>query len=216
MLLSDLRCFMELAWRRALRGLVVWFAVWCGFVGGVSSCVLAREGVEPDATEGAIELRDLELDAPTLAPVANAVEDGGGHPNLGKELGLWTMLPFVGTLLSIALLPLFAGHWWEHNRNKGIIAALFAVPVAVYLAGAFSKDGAHVLLEAVMEYIPFIILLGSLFVITGGIVVEGSLSGTPLLNTGIMALGAIIANVIGTTGASVLLIRPLSRANAPR
>ena len=53
------------------------------------------------------------------------------------------MLPFVGTLLCIALLPLFAGHWWEHNRNKGIIAALFAVPVAVYLALAFGRDGAH-------------------------------------------------------------------------
>ena len=145
-----------------------------------------------------------------------AADHGAEHPTLGKNLGLWTMLPFAGTLLCIALLPLFAGHWWEHNRNKGIVAAVFAIPVAVYLLAAFGTAGGHVLLEAVLEYVPFIILLGALFVITGGIVVEGSLSGTPLLNTGIMGLGAIIANLIGTTGASVLLIRPLLRANAPR
>ncbi len=135
---------------------------------------------------------------------------------IGKQLELWTMLPFVGTLLCIAVLPLFAGHWWEHNRNKGIVAALFSVPIAIYLASAFGAEGQHVLLEAVLEYIPFIVLLGALFVITGGIVVEGSLSGTPLLNTTLMCLGAVIANVIGTTGASVLLIRPLLRANAAR
>ncbi len=138
------------------------------------------------------------------------------HPNLGKELGLWTSLPFVGTLLCIAILPLFAGHWWEHNRNKGIVAAIFSLPIALYLVGVFGAAGGHVLLEAAMEYIPFIIMLAALFVITGGIVIEGSLSGTPLLNTSIMGIGAIIANVIGTTGASVLLIRPLLRANAPR
>ncbi len=158
-----------------------------------------------------------ETSAASPAGLPQAVADhAAGHPHLGKDLGLWTMLPFAGTLLCIALLPLFAGHWWEHNRNKGIVAAIFAVPVAVYLLAAFGTAGGHVLLEAVLEYIPFILLLGALFVITGGIVVEGSLSGTPLLNTGIMGLGAIIANLIGTTGASVLLIRPLLRANAPR
>ena len=168
--------------------------------------------VKPKSTESSVKHPDkAHSDHPQPA-----VDHGVDHPTLGKDLGLWTMLPFAATLLCIALLPLFAGHWWEHNRNKGIVAAVFAIPVAVYLLAAFGSAGGHVLLEAVLEYIPFIILLGALFVITGGIVVEGSLSGTPLLNTGIMGLGAIIANLIGTTGASVLLIRPLLRANAPR
>lgn len=148
------------------------------------------------------------------APAGGEVH--GEHPNLGQQLGLWTSLPFVGTLLSIAILPLVAGHWWEHNRSKAIVAAIFAAPITLYLLSAFGAAGGHVLLEAVMEYVPFIIMLTALFVITGGIVVEGSLSGTPLLNTGIMGIGAVIANLIGTTGASVLLIRPLLRANAPR
>ncbi len=211
------RCFMTTVVSRILgqQRLSVFFVLFTGtWLAGPQA--MAQTGDEPNA---AIEQR--EPDQPKSADVSKAEhaaeEHGaGGHPNLGKDLGLWTMLPFAGTLLSIALLPLFASHWWEHNRNKGIVAALFAAPVVVYLASAFGAAGTHVLIEAVLEYIPFIILLGALFVITGGIVVEGSLSGTPLLNTGIMGLGAIIANVIGTTGASVLLIRPLLRANAPR
>jgi Na+/H+ antiporter NhaD/arsenite permease-like protein len=136
--------------------------------------------------------------------------------SLGAELGAWTMLPFLGTLLAIALLPLVTPHWWEKNRNKGIVAAAFAVPVALYLVAACGETGAHKLWEKAEEYVSFIILLGSLFVITGGIHVRGSLSGTPLLNTSIMAFGAVLANLIGTTGASVLLIRPLLKANEPR
>ena len=132
------------------------------------------------------------------------------------ELPLWTVLPFAGLLLSIAVLPLVAHHWWESNRNKGIVAAGFGLPVAVYLVAALGAFGVHELAEKAKEYTSFILLLGSLFVITGGIYVRGSLSGTPLVNTGVLALGGLLASVIGTTGASVLLIRPLLRANAPR
>jgi len=138
------------------------------------------------------------------------------HPNMGKELGLWTLIPFGGILLSIAVFPLIAGHWWEHNSNRAIVAAVFAVPMAVYLVAAWGEAGLHDLMHKGVEYVSFIVLLTSLFVITGGVYVKGSLSGTPLVNTGIMALGAVLANAIGTTGASVLLIRPLLRANAPR
>jgi len=138
------------------------------------------------------------------------------HDTLGAELGLWTVLPFLGILLAIALFPLFAGHWWEHNRNKGIVAVALALPVAVYLPAAFGAAGSHVLLEKTHEYVSFITLLAALFVITGGVYVRGSLSGTPLQNTTILAIGAVIASVVGTTGASALLIRPLLRANAPR
>jgi Na+/H+ antiporter NhaD/arsenite permease-like protein len=119
-------------------------------------------------------------------------------------------------LLAIAILPLAAAHWWEHNRNKAIVAAAFALPVALYLVLAHGATGGHVLLEKLHEYTSFIVLLLSLFVITGGVYVRGSLSGTPIVNTAILGLGAGLASFIGTTGASVLLIRPLLRANQPR
>jgi len=135
---------------------------------------------------------------------------------LGAELAVWTVLPFVGLLLSIAILPLATPRFWEHNRNRALVCAAFAVPVVVYLPAAFGGEGVHALLEKAEEYAAFIVLLASLYVITGVIHVRGSLSGTPLLNTAILALGSALASVIGTTGASVLLIRPLLRANAPR
>jgi Na+/H+ antiporter NhaD/arsenite permease-like protein len=136
--------------------------------------------------------------------------------DLGSQLPLWTVLPFAGLLLSIALLPLAAPHFWESNRNKGLVALFFSLPVVAYLGGVWGDAGWHHLLEKAHEYVSFILLLGSLFVITGGIHVRGSLSGTPLLNTAILGIGAVLANLIGTTGASVLLIRPLLRANRPR
>jgi len=135
---------------------------------------------------------------------------------LGVDLGLWTVVPFVGLLLCIAVLPLAAGHWWEHNRNKGIVALLFAAPVALYLLLQHGSAGSHVLIEKGEEYVSFIALLASLFVITGGIYIRGSLAGTPLVNTLVIALGTVLASGIGTTGASVLLIRPLLRANQAR
>jgi Na+/H+ antiporter NhaD/arsenite permease-like protein len=130
-------------------------------------------------------------------------------------LPVWTVLPFAGLLLAIAILPLAAPHFWESNRNKGSVALLLSLPVVVYLL-ASGAAGVHVLAEKAREYASFILLLGALFTITGGISVRGSLSGTPLLNTALLAIGAVLANAIGTTGASVLLIRPLLRANAPR
>jgi Na+/H+ antiporter NhaD/arsenite permease-like protein len=132
------------------------------------------------------------------------------------ELPVWTVLPFAGLLLSIAVLPLLTPHYWESNRNKGVVAALFALPLALYLLLAHGEAGLHELLEKGKEYASFILLLGALFAISGGIRVRGSLSGTPLLNTALLGLGAVLANLIGTTGASVLLIRPLLRANKPR
>jgi len=132
------------------------------------------------------------------------------------ELPVWTVLPFVVLLLSIAVLPLVLPHFWESNRNKGLVAALLALPVALYLVAAHGEAGVHELIEKGKEYASFIVLLASLFVVTGGIYVRGSLAGTPLVNTIVLGLGALIASWIGTTGASVLLIRPLLRANASR
>jgi Na+/H+ antiporter NhaD/arsenite permease-like protein len=132
------------------------------------------------------------------------------------ELPVWTVLPFVLLLLAIAVLPLVLPHFWESNRNKGVVSALLALPVALYLVAAHGSAGVHELIEKGKEYASFIVLLSSLFVVTGGIYVRGSLAGTPLVNTLVLGLGGLIASWIGTTGASVLLIRPLLRANAAR
>src|SRR5687767_11410642 len=135
---------------------------------------------------------------------------------MGAELPLWTVLPFVALLLSIAILPLATGHWWEHNRNKAIIAFTLAAIVALYMVATHGRHGLHEILDKIYEYTSFIILLAALYVISGGIYIKGSLSGTPLANTGMLATGALLASFIGTTGASVLLIRPLLRANKTR
>jgi Na+/H+ antiporter NhaD/arsenite permease-like protein len=136
--------------------------------------------------------------------------------SLGQSLAPWTVVPFAALLLSIAVLPLVAGRWWEHHRNKALVAAVCSAPIVACLLLGFGAEGARELALKAHEYVAFMILLGALFVISGGVYVSGSLSGTPLVNTGMLAIGAVIASLIGTTGASVLLIRPLLRANAAR
>ena len=130
----------------------------------------------------------------------------------GAQLPLITALPFVALLLAIALLPLAAAGWWHHNRNKALVSFLLAAPILIYL-GTTAPELLH---EKLHEYLGFIVVIGALFVITGGIHIQGSLAGTPLVNTGLLTIGAVLANLLGTTGASVLLIRPLLRANKRR
>ena len=127
---------------------------------------------------------------------------------------LWTVAPFALYLLAIALVPLIAPHFWEPNRNKLGVAAVASIPVVAYLLA--SAHGAHWLAQSLKEYVAFIALLGALYAISGGIHLKGSLAGTPLSNTVFLALGAVLASVIGTTGASMLLIRPILRANRKR
>ena len=125
---------------------------------------------------------------------------------------LWSVLPFVLMLLSIAVVPLVYPNWWDKNTNKLLLSAAASLPVlAVVLPGA-----SHLLLESLEDYFSFIVLLGALFIISGGIYIKGEFAGTPLVNTGFLAVGAILANLIGTTGASMLLIRPYLRANHAR
>jgi Na+/H+ antiporter NhaD/arsenite permease-like protein len=131
---------------------------------------------------------------------------------LGAELPLVTALPFVALLLVIALAPLAAPAWWHQNRNKALVVVLVSAPILVYL-GIHAPELLH---EKFHEYIGFIVVIGALFVVAGGIHIQGSLAGTPLVNTGMLGLGAVLANLLGTTGASVLLIRPLLRANKRR
>jgi len=115
-------------------------------------------------------------------------------------------------LTAIATLPLFAPRFWEQNRNKLMVSAALGMPIAAWTA---ALDG-QALLHAANEYVAFILLLGTLFVISGGIVLRGTLAGTPELNAVLLATGAVLASVIGTTGASMVLVRPLLRANSVR
>ncbi|MCE9634088.1 MAG: sodium:proton antiporter [Planctomycetes bacterium] len=129
------------------------------------------------------------------------------------DVPLYLVLPFAILLLCIAVLPLAVGHWWEHNKNKGIVATVLSLPVAIWL---LSTGLGHKLPHTAQEYVSFIVLLGSLFTISGGIFVDGDLRALPRVNTMFLALGAVLASVIGTTGASMLLIRPLLRTNSER
>jgi Na+/H+ antiporter NhaD/arsenite permease-like protein len=145
-----------------------------------------------------------------------AVAGGGQGEPLGARLPVFSLVPFALILLAIAVMPLAATHWWESNRNKGIVSGLLSLPFAAWLVLSYGAAGAHEINHAVLDYLSFMALLGSLFVISGGIVVRGSLAGTPLSNSVFLALGAVLANLIGTTGASMVLLRPLLRANAER
>jgi len=135
---------------------------------------------------------------------------------LGDELSPWMIAPFVGLLLCIAILPLAAGEWFEKNRNKALVAALFGVPVVVYLAVAFGAEGRESLGETLHEYLSFIVLLTALFAISGGVYLSGDPLATPRNNITFLFVGAVLANFIGTTGAAMLLVRPVLRANAER
>ena len=129
---------------------------------------------------------------------------------LGLSLPIWSVVPFAGLLLSIALFPLFAPSVWARHYAKVCLA--FGVPVVSY----FLLNAPRELLHAVREYTSFLILLASLFTISGGILLRGTLRGSAGVNAAFLAIGAVLANVFGTTGASMLLIRPLLRANAHR
>ncbi len=134
----------------------------------------------------------------------------------GAKLPIWSIVPFVGILLSIAIFPLVLdSHFLVHHGGKMSLAwgLIFAVPYLIAFQGEAFYDILHIYL---LDYIPFIILLWGLFTVAGGILVRGTLRGTPMVNTLLLLFGTIIASWVGTTGASMLLIRPLIRANAYR
>jgi Na+/H+ antiporter NhaD/arsenite permease-like protein len=132
------------------------------------------------------------------------------------DVPLWTLAPFALLLLAIAGLPLAAPHFWESNRNKGVVSLGLALPIALWLVLTHGGEGWTELGHKAMEFSSFIALLGSLYVVSGGIYLRGSLAGTPLVNTALLGVGGLLASLIGTTGASVLFVRPLLRANEKR
>ena len=131
---------------------------------------------------------------------------------LGKELSPFWIAPFAGLLLAIAVCPLAVPHFWESNRNKAVVAAIFGLPVALFIA---SQDPAEIV-SVVEEYFSFVSLLASLFVISGGIHIRGDLEARPKTNSLFLLVGHVLANFIGATGASVLLIRAVPRTNRER
>ncbi|MEO3997232.1 sodium:proton antiporter [Mesorhizobium sp. CAU 1732] len=149
----------------------------------------------------------------TMSTAAFAAEE---HGLPGATMSLLWAIPFVGILLSIATGPLLYPHVWEHHYGK--ITAAWSALVVIPLLAAFGVDATvySVLHTMLLEYMSFIILLFALFTISGGILIAGNIHGTPLVNAGLLVIGALLASVIGTTGASMIMIRPIIRANDNR
>jgi Na+/H+ antiporter NhaD/arsenite permease-like protein len=134
----------------------------------------------------------------------------------GSGMSLLWVIPFAGLLLCIATGPLLFHHVWEHHYGK--ISAFWAAMVIIPLYLSFDASAATkgIAFAMLLEYVPFIILLFALYTVAGGIFVRGNIHGSPLTNTGILAIGTILASFVGTTGASMVLIRPIIRANDNR
>lgn len=173
------------------------------------------------------------LEATSLISTAEVPHDE--HHATAEPPAFYSVIPFAALLLCIAFLPLIhkTEEWWEHNKNRLLVAVSLGLVTLLYYTFLYGHGvvdhGTHemsapgfpaaivVLKNALLvEYIPFIALLFSLYVISGGIAFNGHLVGRPALNTGIIAIGAAIASFIGTTGAAMLLIRPLLKANEKR
>ncbi len=131
-----------------------------------------------------------------------------------NDVSVFSIIPFVLMLLAIAVLPITSPHFWESNRNKLIIAITLSIPEIIYIF--YVGNEGHLFHTIFFDYIPFIILLGSLFVITGGIHLSGDIEAKPLTNVFILGIGAVLASFMGTTGASMLLIRPIIQINGER
>ena len=152
---------------------------------------------------------------PSFALSADAGHGSVPHLN-GEGLAIFWVIPFVGILLSIAVMPLVALEFWHHNFGK--ISLFWAASLIVpFLINQGIEVTIYELLHVgLLEYVPFIILLLALFTISGGVMLKGTLVGTPMLNTIILFIGTALASWMGTTGAAMLLIRPLIRANEQR
>ena len=131
-----------------------------------------------------------------------------------EQVQLWMLIPFVVMLLTIAVAPLVAEHWWEKNRNKLIFTLLVSIPTAIFLVCV--GLGHNVQHQLLFDYIPFIMLLLALFVVTGGINIRGDIAATPTVNTLLLFGGWMLASFMGTTGAAMLMIRPLLQINQQR
>jgi Na+/H+ antiporter NhaD/arsenite permease-like protein len=131
---------------------------------------------------------------------------------LGDALAVYTVAPFIAMVLAIAIGPLWIPHWWDSNRNKLIVACVLGLPIVALYAGREPRA----LLHTAQEYVSFVLLLTALYVIAGGVRLSGDLEATPLVNTTFLATGSLLASFLGTTGAAMLLIRPVLETNHQR
>ena len=134
----------------------------------------------------------------------------------GATMSLFWAIPFCGILLSIALGPLLFAHWWHPHYGKAAAFWGAAALIPMLLTFGTSTSAAALFHTLALEYVPFILMLFALFTAAGGLVVRGNLHGSPAFNTGFLLVGSLLASVIGTTGAAMVLIRPLIRANDNR
>lgn len=151
--------------------------------------------------------------AGTVSPaLASAPGGGDGGVGLGERLPIYSGLPFVGMLLSIALMPLFSPKFWHHHFGKvaAFWSLLTAIPMVAAYGGTAGFEFYHVMIA---DYVPFMILLWALFTVSGGILLRGTLRGTPAVNSFMLLIGTVLASWMGTTGAAMLMIRPFLRAN---
>ena len=155
--------------------------------------------------------------------LGHAADDHGAHAHASEHAPtLWLLgtLPFLAVLGAIAVFPLVPAltHWWHSNLSRLFVSVLASLGTLAYLwvAMGWAEVGTALHHAVLDEYVPFIVLLFALYVISGGIHLGGDLAATPLTNTTILAVGALIASFIGTTGASMLLIRPLLKTNRTR
>jgi len=147
-----------------------------------------------------------------VSVVGSAAAAGASAEALGMRLPTWSVAPFGLMLLAIAVLPLAAPLFWERNRNKALVSLVLGGPVVLWI-GLLDPPAVF---HTAHEYAAFVVLLGALFVISGGVVVRGTLAGTPGRNAVLLAIGSVLASFIGSTGASTVLVRPLLRANSVR
>ncbi|MFN2371807.1 MAG: sodium:proton antiporter [Candidatus Krumholzibacteriia bacterium] len=175
---------------------------------GAATCLAQDHGQDQDPVHGT-----AQGDPHLVTEGAH----GGAHHTVSAVglLPLWTAIPFVGILLSIALGPLVAPHFWHRHFPKvsAFWALIFALPFLVWNPAEAVQEILHIYL---VDYFPFIILLWGLFTISGGIYVGGALKGKPVVNLVLLLIGTFLASLIGTTGAAMVLVRPLLRANAWR
>lgn len=202
------------------RLLLVWLFLFCFF--SVATLLLTRPAeAKPESgpknvqTHQSDQTRSEGLDQGSHdqhQEHENPAEHSGEHQNLGLLLPLWSCVPFAGMLLSIALFPLLAGEFWHHHFGKVSFfwAGVLAIPFMIAFQTAALYEILHILLA---DYVPFIILLWSLYTVSGGILVRGTLRGTPFVNVVMLFIGTVLASWMGTTGAAMLMIRPFLRAN---
>lgn len=166
-----------------------------------------------EATDGAMEMHADHEETVHATPGEEAHHEDGTHGDShGAGPAIWSVIPFIALLLMIATGPLFYAHFW--HKNYPIVAAVLGSLVVIYYL--FFLGDTHHPIHAFFEYFSFISLIAALFVASGGILIKVDKEGTPLVNIALLVIGAALANLIGTTGASMLLIRPFIRLNKHR